>query len=37
MYHACRRAPGAPYPGLYVPPSEFAAQMQALAALATTR
>jgi peptidoglycan/xylan/chitin deacetylase (PgdA/CDA1 family) len=33
MYHVILPAPaGAPFPGLYVPPSEFAAQMHALAA-----
>jgi peptidoglycan/xylan/chitin deacetylase (PgdA/CDA1 family) len=33
MYHVIAAPPpGAPYPGLYVPPSEFAAQMQALKA-----
>jgi len=33
MYHVIAPAPaGAPFPGLYVPPSEFAAQMQALKA-----
>jgi peptidoglycan/xylan/chitin deacetylase (PgdA/CDA1 family) len=32
MYHVINPAPaGAPFPGLYVPASEFAAQMQALA------
>jgi peptidoglycan/xylan/chitin deacetylase (PgdA/CDA1 family) len=32
MYHVIAPAPaGAPFPGLYVPPAEFAAQMQALA------
>lgn len=32
MYHVIAEPPtGAPYPGLYVPPAEFAAQMQALA------
>jgi peptidoglycan/xylan/chitin deacetylase (PgdA/CDA1 family) len=32
MYHVILPAPaGAPFPGLYVPPSEFAAQMHALA------
>jgi len=31
MYHVIAAPPaGAPFPGLYVPPSEFAAQMQAL-------
>jgi len=31
MYHVIAPAPaGAPFPGLYVPPSEFAAQMRAL-------
>jgi len=31
MYHVIAAAPaGAPFPGLYVPPEEFAAQMQAL-------
>jgi peptidoglycan/xylan/chitin deacetylase (PgdA/CDA1 family) len=31
MYHVIAPAPaGAPFPGLYVPPQEFAAQMQAL-------
>jgi peptidoglycan/xylan/chitin deacetylase (PgdA/CDA1 family) len=31
MYHVIAPAPaGAPFPGLYVPPEEFAAQMQAL-------
>jgi peptidoglycan/xylan/chitin deacetylase (PgdA/CDA1 family) len=31
MYHVIAPAPaGAPYPGLYVPPAEFAEQMQAL-------
>ncbi|HEY5317347.1 MAG TPA: polysaccharide deacetylase family protein, partial [Solirubrobacteraceae bacterium] len=31
MYHVIAAPPpGAPYPGLYVPPAEFAAQMQAL-------
>jgi peptidoglycan/xylan/chitin deacetylase (PgdA/CDA1 family) len=33
MYHVILPPPpGAPYPGLYVPPAEFAAQMHALAA-----
>ena len=33
MYHVINPAPaGAPFPGLYVPPAEFAAQMHALAA-----
>jgi peptidoglycan/xylan/chitin deacetylase (PgdA/CDA1 family) len=33
MYHVIAPAPpGAPFPGLYVPPQEFAAQMQALKA-----
>ena len=33
MYHVINRPPpGAPFPGLYVPESEFAAQMQALKA-----
>ena len=33
MYHVINRPPaGAPVPGLYVPPAEFAAQMQALKA-----
>jgi peptidoglycan/xylan/chitin deacetylase (PgdA/CDA1 family) len=33
MYHVVNRAPpGAKFPGLYVPPEEFAAQMRALAA-----
>ena len=33
MYHVIAAPPpGAPFPGLYVPPSEFAAQMQALKA-----
>jgi peptidoglycan/xylan/chitin deacetylase (PgdA/CDA1 family) len=33
MYHVIAPPPsGAPYPGLYVPPAEFAAQMQALKA-----
>src|SRR5579871_5276243 len=33
MYHVIAAPPsGAPYPGLYVPPAEFAAQMRALAA-----
>lgn len=33
MYHVINPAPaGAPFPGLYVPPKEFAAQMQALSA-----
>jgi peptidoglycan/xylan/chitin deacetylase (PgdA/CDA1 family) len=33
MYHVIKAPPaGAPFPGLYVTPSEFAAQMQALAA-----
>jgi peptidoglycan/xylan/chitin deacetylase (PgdA/CDA1 family) len=33
MYHVIASPPpGAPYPGLYVPPDEFAAQMRALAA-----
>lgn len=33
MYHVINPPiPGAPYPGLYVPPGEFAAQMQALKA-----
>jgi peptidoglycan/xylan/chitin deacetylase (PgdA/CDA1 family) len=32
MYHVIAAAPaGAPFPGLYVPPAEFAEQMQALA------
>src|SRR6266700_1166950 len=33
IYHVINPPlPGAPFPGLYVPPSEFAAQMQALKA-----
>jgi peptidoglycan/xylan/chitin deacetylase (PgdA/CDA1 family) len=37
MYHVIAAAPaGAPFPGLYVPPSEFAAQMQALKAAGWT-
>jgi peptidoglycan/xylan/chitin deacetylase (PgdA/CDA1 family) len=33
MYHVIAHAPpGAPFPGLYVPPDEFAAQMRSLAA-----